>query len=530
MPDTQILREYLVNLGFQVSTPELRKFEDALRITGQQAEKFTTGIARSFTAAGASVIGVLTGISTGVLALADSVSRQDLEMQLFARRMFLSADAARQMKIAADALGFSLEDIVWGPKELQERYAGLVAEQKKLDEGMGGTAYIEDRLKRIRDLRNEFTKIQVAVTEGSRGLAASLYDKIFGGTQGEERLAKFNHFVDSLINDTPHIVDELSTALAPALFNTWKILSDIADITKTIFSWGLRIIGEIFNDEQLKSGQVNIENVGLALDHVSFALERLLNKLDRMAHFIESHKWAARLFGEGAGAAIGAKIGAGIGTAFGPEGTLPGAAIGAVIGGAFGSAAGSAIAAPSDSSSTPAQQSIADQARAAAAKISADTGIPADLLYGQFAFETSNFKHLAGANNIAGIKNRGGYGFQNFSSFDEFAERYENLIGMPRYWAAEGARTPEEFVRGLQQGGYFGTDDPNNYLSGVKRYAPEYHPTSGNASIDVGGITVNVTHPNATPEQIHQAVTSAVQESMDKQVARNIIQLSGSYA
>jgi hypothetical protein len=525
MADTQILREYLVNLGFQVSNPELRKFEDALRITGQQAEKFTTGIARSFTAAGASVIGVLTGISTGVLALADNVARQDLEMQIWARRMFLSADAARQMKIAADALGFSLEDIVWGPKELQERYAGLVAEQKKLDEGMGGTAYIEDRLKRIRDLRNEFTKIQVAVTEGSRGLAASLYDKIFGGAQGEERLAKFNNFVDRLINDTPRIVSELSDALAPTLENVWQIWTKLYDIAEKTTGAVLKFIGAIYGDRQLEQGAVSIENIGKALDHVSSTLLQIVTFIDKIVNLVASHPILAKTLG---GALAGAALAA---PTFNP-GLIGGAA---ALGGAAGLIAGVGDATGAFTTTDTQKKAIwgglSSEAARVANQISGVTGIPAALLYGQFAHETGQFTNRGATqlNNLAGIELPGGGDYRKFASLDDFAQYYERLIESPRYRGALSAKTPEDFAAALKAGGYY-EDTYENYAAGIRRYAPEYHPTSGSASIDVGGITVNVTHPNATPEQIHQAVTSAVQESMDKQVARNIIQLSGSYA
>jgi hypothetical protein len=508
--DTNVLKSYLVSLGFSVDHPQLRKYEDALRTVGQQAEKLTTGMAKQFTVAGTAIVGTLTGIATGVLALADSAAGADLQFQLFARRMFMTTDAARSMKIAADALGVSIEDIVWGPKELQERYQKLVQEQKQIEGGFGGST--EQRLRQIRDLRFEFTRLEVAATELSRGFAVDLFTKLFGGTDAQKRLTEF---VDHVINVLPRIATELADALAPTLKNVWAIWRDLGEVAKEVTSSFLQFVGAVYGDGQLEKGEVTIRNIGAALEHISGTVRELVGYLRWIIDAIANHPVIAKTLGGAlAGGALGSIV-PGVGTG-----------AGAAIGGAAGLIAGAGTAMGAFSGS----DDKGFEARKIAREISAMTGIPAALLYGQFAHETGNFSHFGAANNYAGINIPGGKGqdYRAFDSPEAFENYYSGLIKR-RYPSALGARTPEDFARALKEGGYYG-DSYENYSKGIRNWAGKYSPTSGSGSIDVGGVTVNISEPHATPEQIYKAAVKATTDVMTRQQQRNLIQLNGSYA
>src|ERR1051325_10211814 len=120
-----VIKSYLVSLGFSVEHSELRKFEDAMKRAASIVQSSTFGvggIASTMIKAGGIVASALSGIALGAAAMMDNVAQADLQFQVFARRMFLSTDAAKSLKIATDALGYSLEDIIWGPRELQERF------------------------------------------------------------------------------------------------------------------------------------------------------------------------------------------------------------------------------------------------------------------------------------------------------------------------------------------------------------------------------------------------------------------------
>src|SRR6266700_6871186 len=119
--DVSVIKSYLVSLGFKVDRRELSGFTEALKRAATESEIVASKMAKGFVAAGITITGALAGVAAGFVGLMDHVAQNDLDMQLFARRMFLSTDAARKMKTATDALGYSIEEIVWGPPELAER-------------------------------------------------------------------------------------------------------------------------------------------------------------------------------------------------------------------------------------------------------------------------------------------------------------------------------------------------------------------------------------------------------------------------
>src|SRR5580693_9520110 len=100
----KIIDSYLVSLGFTVDQPQLRKFEDALRSLAVYVERYTTnqytGIASMFLKTGAAIGGTIAGLEAGFLGLATRTANSDLQMQIMARRMFMSASAFREMKVA----------------------------------------------------------------------------------------------------------------------------------------------------------------------------------------------------------------------------------------------------------------------------------------------------------------------------------------------------------------------------------------------------------------------------------------------
>lgn len=506
--DLDVIKSYLVSLGFKVNQPELAKFNDALRVASQQAERVTAGMAKTFVAAGAAVLTTLTAIATGTVGLMDHVAQSDLGFQVMARRMYLSTDAARSLKIATDALGYSLEDIVWGPKELQERFGILQSDQAKMMNGLGGD--FESRVRRIRDIRFEFTRLGVEAQYFSMALTGALSKSLFGDENGLlDRLRSLNNW---LIANIPSLAKQISQYLTPVVKDVAVIFRDIFDISRIAISEMLKFIGVLSGDDRLKRGAVNIDNVGAALVHVADAMAKVFNILDRIANFVSAHPWAEKLMG----ASVGAAIGGAAGSLLGGIGALPGAAIGAVIGGAVtGNTDGIRFS----------SMSKADQARKVAQAISERTGIPAEILFGQFEHETGNFSNRGAnsLNNLAGVKNPGGVGYRSFGSLQDFADYFVGLLASPRYHSALGAQSPESYAQALKRGGYY-EDTFSNYAAGIRRGEAAYGTTIH------GDININIPDPAATPEKIRKAVTQGIRDVQGEQNPRNIVQQGGVFA
>jgi hypothetical protein len=512
--DSQVLKSYLVSLGWQVDQPALSKFEDALRISGQQAEKFTTGIAKDFTVAGTSIVATLTAVATGVIGLADSTAAQDLKLQLFARSMFMGADAARYMKTSLDALGITAQEAVFGPPELQRRYRELVQLQKDLDTRMGGAAGIEKGLVGIRDVRQEFTKLQVAATELARGFSAGIYNQLFGGEEGQKRLDALHNWVLDLIDKVPALAQELSTSLSPVLKNVFDIWKELADIAQVTTGWALKFVGAIYSDGRLEQGTVTIKNIGLALEHVSATMKTLIGYVEWLVNAINAHPIIAKTLG-------GALAGGAMGSIIPGAGTGAGAAIGGAIG--FTAGVGSALGAFSGN-----QQDIKALIANTAKQLGLDPALA--LAIGSHESGFRNVPNAQGSGAFGPLQLMPGtaqrYGVTNLQDPNQSVPAALQLLRdlLAKHGGDVGAA--------LKDYGGFITKDPSGYINDIERrykeFAPQYHPSSySGKGIDVGGIsvTVHVASTNATPEQIAHAVKTA----MDDSVRRNLIGLSGVY-
>ena len=247
-----ILKSYLVRLGYTVDSPSANKFNDALRAATANVTRFTTGMTTSFIEAGAAAVTALTAVGAGTIALMEQTARADLGYQLFARRMYMSVDAAKQLKIATDALGYSLEDILWGPPEIRDRYQQLIEQQKQLQSGLGGAGF-EAQMKKIRDIGFQFTLLKVEAQYFVQGLASALSKALTGDENSLlKRLQDWNKW---LIDNIPRLASEAASYLAPVLRDVYRIWGDIAEISRVAVSEFLKFIGVIYADDRLRIHQ-----------------------------------------------------------------------------------------------------------------------------------------------------------------------------------------------------------------------------------------------------------------------------------
>jgi hypothetical protein len=154
--------------------------------------------------------------------------------------------------------------------------------------------------------------------------------------------------------------------------------------------------------------------------------------------------------------------------------------------------------------------SIADRAKAQAARVSAKTGIPADIIWAQWAHETGNFTNRGAKdlNNLAGVNVPGGKGqdYRKFNSLDDFGNYYAYLMRPGGFYpGASKAKTPEDFAAALKAGGYY-TGAQSDYASDLRawdsRYLKDARGAGGGGSsadnrttVTTGDITV---HTQAT--------------------------------
>lgn len=518
--DVNVIQEYLVGLGFTIDQPTLKKFDQALKDSLKAVENTVAPEIKLFVELGLAAVAAYNAIGLATVGLMDHVAESELGFQLYAMKMYMSVDAAKKLKIATDALGYSLDEIAWNP-ELRQRYFGLVKDQATMQSGLGAQ-YLQE-MKYLRDIRFEFTRLQVEGQYLGMALTKSLFEHL--GISSDGLLQKIQHFNDYIIHNLPQIADKIATTLTPVLKDWVIIMRELGDIAKTTLGEFIQLIGDLTGDKSLQGTEVTFEKIGRALQWINYEVAATIQNFILLYKGLDDLGKAMLNFGKGGdfhtaeikNALKELSLGVGLGTdaqyAATPEGR--------------------ARVAIQMQRPTMDQAWMQSEAREGARQVSEKTGIPAEVIYGQWAHETGNFTNRGATdlNNFAGIKNPGGHGYHEFGSVADFVDYYTRLISDKRYVGAGTlqARNSNDFAAALKKGGYY-EDSYQNYAKGIADWEGGYNQSStANSTIHVGGVYVNVTNPNATPEEIQKATERAIEQKMGAQTQRNIAQLGGPY-
>jgi hypothetical protein len=265
-----VIESYLVSLGFAVDQPELAKFKRALKDAGDTAEKHTSGIIGQFVKWQGAIVGAFSAVGLATIGMMDKVADADLGFKLTAQRMFLSVDAARSLTIATKALGHSLEDIAWNP-ELHARLAVLWGDQRTLT--ASGPADAEQTLQKIRDVRFEITRAQVALQYIARDVTVMLY-KALGG---DAFLVKLRGWVEWFIGHAPQISQWITSVLVPIMKDALHVLQDVWKVTEALARAFVRLIGAFSGDKELQKGALTFDSIGKAIDKAADYMVRFVD-------------------------------------------------------------------------------------------------------------------------------------------------------------------------------------------------------------------------------------------------------------
>lgn len=167
MVGAEVLREYLVKLGFSIDNTAQAKIKETLTVLEKQLDSLSKGKAFAVLTHGAlGFVGAISAVVTASAGLMQHVAEADMHYQKLALSMHMSTQNAKELSIAQKALGSSLEEIVWIP-ELREHYHEL---RKLVNE----TQAPKEDLELIRKMGFEYTKFKVLLISASEHIAASL--------------------------------------------------------------------------------------------------------------------------------------------------------------------------------------------------------------------------------------------------------------------------------------------------------------------------------------------------------------------
>jgi hypothetical protein len=131
--ETNYIREYLVKLGIDFSAAKFKEVEDSLNSIDKSIVKFFKNwnhTAIAFSKSYARLIKQI--VNFGV-----SVSKYDMDMQRWAKTMYITADSAKALDRTLSAMGLDVEDLrdVALNQELTEQYKELLSLSKSLTLG-----------------------------------------------------------------------------------------------------------------------------------------------------------------------------------------------------------------------------------------------------------------------------------------------------------------------------------------------------------------------------------------------------------
>jgi hypothetical protein len=566
MPNT--LEEYLVKLGGAVDQSGMQKFHQALREATSVADSSTKAIAFSFAKAQAEIVGGFAAIGTAAVGLVDKVAMADQSYRLFGLHMMMGKEQARGLKVAMDALGESLEDMTWD-KELRDRTHQLIMDQRAMAPG----GDFEAQLKKVRDIRFEFTRMEVEGQYLAMHVVQNFLQAL--GYGPDELLNKLRKFNDWVIHDLPGIASKVATLFMPV----WNDLKMVGGATAKVFMEAgvafSNIIGLLTGDDSITGTTFDLEKMAKAVEHIvhGFAVfataianveESLLHLISSLAllahgHFGDAAKEIgaafdsvahAKTIGLGAGAATGvlggalagAEGGAALGSLLGPVGTALGGTIGGVLGGGSAALAGGFIG-----------SNIAERVSGGGSKSGGDAGIGAliDRYAAKYGVSAALAHALAAQESGERQTDRSGAIITSSTGAMgamQLTRGTAKLLGVDRTNADQNVEGGVRLLAQLLQhyhgdvgdaiGAYHeGQGKMDRILAGRATMSPEgrdevlkvlRRADANSKSLQVGTIVVNVTKPGATNEDVGNALVAKLQSMQNKRVQRNLAELQDS--
>lgn len=170
MSNLDYIKSYLVKLGVDINSNEIAKWDSSLKKMDKGFKSTVKGLASSYS----KIAGIYATLTLGISKFVGSIAQSDMEMQKFARRMYMSRDSAKALQTTLDAMGLDgisdLQDVALNP-ELMKQYRELIS----LSQSLNTPDAIKSSLKDIRAISFEFDKIRTIFTYFSERVAYFIY-------------------------------------------------------------------------------------------------------------------------------------------------------------------------------------------------------------------------------------------------------------------------------------------------------------------------------------------------------------------
>jgi hypothetical protein len=258
------ITSYLVRLGFSEDTASYGRFAHSLRGASSLVSGEYLEMGKKVVEFQAAAVGAFAAIGLTVIGMAEKTAKADQEYRLLALHMFTTKNVAREFKVALDALGQPLENVMWDP-ELAARFNKLVEDQRRVVTGLGGT--FDANMVKIRDVSFEFTRLGTFIETGLIPMIVNDLANLFG-TDADGLLAKLQAFNEWFMTNMPEIAATISADLKPVLDDVVVVMESLWDFTKQVLITFTDLIGLISGDDSIRTSTLDFQKLAQAVGWV----------------------------------------------------------------------------------------------------------------------------------------------------------------------------------------------------------------------------------------------------------------------
>jgi len=450
-----------------------------------------------------------------------------------------------------DALGQPLENLSWDP-ELRGRTRQLIADQR----AMAPAGDFEEQMRKVRDIRFEFTRMEVEVKYLGMHVIQDFMKALgLGPDTLLQKLEKFNAWVT---HNLPEISKKIVTWFMPVWSDIKEVLGATAEAARDGAMAFSNLMGALSGDSSISGTEFSLHNLLKAvkelLDGFAEFAKMIANVEDLLAHLVsavslvgvgkfkEAHEELIRALNDVNSRVIGGVVGGTVGFAVaGPAGAIVGAGLGA-----GSSAPDPANATPSYTRNLPNfAQKLGLEARA---KFITKSGHDLVETLSQLYGVDPKLAHAV-ALAESGESHRDKYGNVK-TSYDEHGNPVARglmqltgptakTLGVNAFDEQQNARGGVQYLRQLLE--RYNFDMPTTvaaYHEGPGKMAAinagratlsvaaqnevsaVMRSMGKTGDVNVGGVTIHINQPNASPQEIQRRVTAGIADAQNKRIQR----------
>jgi len=185
----ETIKDYLVSLGFKTDNSSLNAAQAAMKKAESSVDSFASSSVKNFSKAATAVVSFVATANVALGKYLVSLAQADLQTEMFARKMWMSKDAAKAYQSSLDALGVSVNDLYLSP-ELMDKYLELNRQARNM--GVPMDEYSK-QMQGVRDITFEFQRLKLEGTYALQWIGYYL-TKYLAGPLGDSRdwLRKIN--------------------------------------------------------------------------------------------------------------------------------------------------------------------------------------------------------------------------------------------------------------------------------------------------------------------------------------------------